>query len=159
MTAMASQITSLMVVYLTVYSDADQRKHQSSASLAFVRGIHRNRWIPRTKGQLHGKYFHLMTSSCQNWVSKQTSSCLITHQQPVPVSLSGSPYQMWNSHSKDKMMSQMSYPLSRVTVLLCYYLSTLLWTGIQGLFTDPVYLSVGPGFGIYVMNQQVFTNI
>ena len=41
MGAMASQITSLMIVYSTVYSDADQRKHQSSASLAFVRGIHR----------------------------------------------------------------------------------------------------------------------
>ena len=37
----ASQITSLTIVYSTVYSDADQRKHQSSASLAFVRGIHR----------------------------------------------------------------------------------------------------------------------
>ena len=34
MGAIASQITSLMSVYLTVYSDADQRKHQSSASLA-----------------------------------------------------------------------------------------------------------------------------
>ena len=64
MTTMASQITSLTVVYLTVYSDADQRKHQSSASLAFVWGIHRDRWIPRTKGQLRGKCFHLMTSSC-----------------------------------------------------------------------------------------------
>ena len=41
MSAMASQITSLTIVYSTVYSDADQRKHQSSASLAFVRGIHR----------------------------------------------------------------------------------------------------------------------
>ena len=29
------------MVYSTVYSDTDQRKHQSSASLAFVRGIHR----------------------------------------------------------------------------------------------------------------------
>ena len=37
----ASQITSLTIVYSTVYSGADQRKHQSSASLAFVRGIHR----------------------------------------------------------------------------------------------------------------------
>ena len=34
----ASQITSLTIVYSTVYSDADQRKHQSSASLAFVPG-------------------------------------------------------------------------------------------------------------------------
>ena len=43
MTTMASQITSLTVVYSTVYSDADQRKHQISASLAFVWGIHRDR--------------------------------------------------------------------------------------------------------------------
>ena len=64
MTTMASQITSLTVVYSTVYLYADQRKHQRSASLAFVWGIHRDRWIPRTKGQLRGKCFHLMTSSC-----------------------------------------------------------------------------------------------
>ena len=41
MGAMASQITSLTIVYSTIYSDDDQRKHQSSASQAFVRGIHR----------------------------------------------------------------------------------------------------------------------
>ena len=41
MGAIASQITSLTNVYSTVYSGADQRKQQSSASLAFVRGIHR----------------------------------------------------------------------------------------------------------------------
>ena len=41
MSAMASLITSITSVYSTVHSGADQRKHQSSASLAFVRGIHR----------------------------------------------------------------------------------------------------------------------
>ena len=41
MGTVASQITSLTIVYSTVYSGADQRKHQSSASLAFVPGIHR----------------------------------------------------------------------------------------------------------------------
>ena len=41
MNAMASQITRVYVVYSTVVSDADQRKYQSSASLVFVRGIHR----------------------------------------------------------------------------------------------------------------------
>ena len=55
MGTVASQISSLTIVYSTIYSDADQRKHQSSASLAFVRGIHReftgDRWIPRTNGQ------------------------------------------------------------------------------------------------------------
>ena len=39
--AVASQITSLPIVYSTVCSGADQRIHQSSASLAFVRVIHR----------------------------------------------------------------------------------------------------------------------
>ena len=43
MTTLASQITSLTVVYSIAYTGVDQRKHQSSASLAFVRGIHRDR--------------------------------------------------------------------------------------------------------------------
>ena len=46
MGSMASQITSLTIVYSAVYSGTDQRKHQSSASLAFG-----DRWIPRTNGQ------------------------------------------------------------------------------------------------------------
>ena len=42
MGAIASQITSLTIVYSTIHSAADERKHQSSASLAFVREIHRS---------------------------------------------------------------------------------------------------------------------
>ena len=41
MGAIASQITSLTIVYSADYSGVDQSKHQSSASLAFVWGIHR----------------------------------------------------------------------------------------------------------------------
>ena len=41
MSMMASLITSLTIVSATVYSGEDQRKHQSTASLAFLRGIHR----------------------------------------------------------------------------------------------------------------------
>ena len=41
MSVMASQTTGVSIVYSAVYSGTDQRKHQSSASLAFVRGIHR----------------------------------------------------------------------------------------------------------------------
>ena len=62
MSTIASQIISLTVVYSIVYS----RKHQSSTSLAFVWGIHRDWWILRTKGQLRGKCFHLMTSPCKH---------------------------------------------------------------------------------------------
>ena len=43
MGAMASQITSITIVYATIYSGADQWNHQSSASLAFMRGNH---WCP-----------------------------------------------------------------------------------------------------------------
>ena len=42
MGAMASQITSPTIVFSTVYSDADKRKHQISAPLAFVWGIHQD---------------------------------------------------------------------------------------------------------------------
>ena len=41
LSAMASQITSLTIVYSTVYSRRRSKKRQSSASLAFVTGIHR----------------------------------------------------------------------------------------------------------------------
>ena len=41
MGAISSQITSLTIVYTIIYSEPDQRKHQSFASLAFVWGIHR----------------------------------------------------------------------------------------------------------------------
>ena len=41
MGAVASQITSITIVYSMVYSGADQKEYQSSASLAFVQGIHR----------------------------------------------------------------------------------------------------------------------
>ena len=85
MGAIASQITSLTIVYSTVYSDADQRKHQSSASLAFVRGIHRGHQSSASLAFVWGTHrgpvnsshkwpvtrqcFHLMTSSWVNVVS------------------------------------------------------------------------------------------
>ena len=57
MSLIASQITSLTIVYSTVYSDANQRKHQSSASLVFVRGIHRGHMNSPHKGPVTRKIF------------------------------------------------------------------------------------------------------
>ena len=57
MGAIASQVTSLTIVYSAVYSDADQRKYQSSASLAFVRGIHRGSVNPTHKWPVTRKMF------------------------------------------------------------------------------------------------------
>ena len=61
---MTSQITSLKIICSTIYWSADQRIHQSSVSLAFVRGI--NRWPVNSPHQwpVTRKCFNLMTSSC-----------------------------------------------------------------------------------------------
>ena len=57
MDTISSQITSLAIVYSMVYSGADQRKHQSSASLTFVRGIHRGPVKHRHKWPVTRKMF------------------------------------------------------------------------------------------------------
>ena len=57
MGTIAFQITSLTIVYSIVYSGTDQRKHQSSASLAFVRGIHRRPVNSPHKGPVTRKMF------------------------------------------------------------------------------------------------------
>ena len=68
MGAIASQITSLTIGYLTVYSGADHRKHQSPASLAFVLGIHR--WP---------------VNSLHNWPATENISIWWRHHdQPLP---------------------------------------------------------------------------
>ena len=59
MGTMASQITSLTIVYWTVHSGADQRKHQSSVSLAFVRGSQRWPVNPPHKWPVTWKMFPL----------------------------------------------------------------------------------------------------
>ena len=55
MSAMASQITSPTIVYSNAYSGTDQRKHQCSVSLAFVRGIHRGPVNSPNKGPVTRK--------------------------------------------------------------------------------------------------------
>ena len=72
MSTMASQITSLSIVYSTVYSGTDQRKHQSSASLAIVLGIHG--WLLNSphKGPVMRKMFPfddvIMSSFNSKWL-------------------------------------------------------------------------------------------
>ena len=63
MCEMASQTTCVSIVCSTVSSGTDQRKHQISASLALVRGIHRWPVDSPQKEPVTRKCFHLMTSS------------------------------------------------------------------------------------------------
>ena len=51
MTAIASQIASLTIVYSTVYSGTDQRKHQTPRHCPLGGEFTGDRKIPRTKGQ------------------------------------------------------------------------------------------------------------
>ena len=62
------------IVYSIVYSDADQKKHQSSASLAFAWWIHREPVNSPHKWPVTQKSFHLMTSSCSRLILSVNSN-------------------------------------------------------------------------------------
>ena len=136
MTTMASQIISLAVVYSIVYSCADQRTHHSYASLPLVRGIHRDRWIPRTKGQLHGKCFHLMTSSWRYAVSSLFNGILkglLTSKGHIRrIFWFAAKTTIWNIHSPlswFKRVHNNAYAVTRYDSWnLRYTLVTTLWT-------------------------------
>ena len=83
MSAMASQITSLTNVYLTIYSGVDERKHLSSASLAFVRGIHR--WpvnFPH-KGPVTHKLFPFDDAIMKGWYSQDRNNAKFSSNKTV----------------------------------------------------------------------------
>ena len=72
MSAMASQITSLTIVYSSVYSGTDQRNVKTPRHWPLWGEFTVDRWIPRPKGQLRGKCFHLMASSWWEFNYEQT---------------------------------------------------------------------------------------
>ena len=90
MGAMASQITSLSIVYPTVYSGTDQRKHQGSASLAFVRGIHRWSVDSPHKRPVTWKMFPF------------DDVIMIKHQSPALMAPCESNLPVWISRTKSK---------------------------------------------------------
>ena len=65
----ASQITGVSIVYQNVCSGADQRRHQSSASLAFVRGIHRT--VTRKMFPFDDVIIAIMISPVLKYIVKQ----------------------------------------------------------------------------------------
>ena len=94
MSSMVSQIASLMIVYSTVYSGADQRKHQSSVSLASVRGIHR--WLVNSphKGPVMRKMFpfhDIIMHGCQGNGAYRSGYISVTNMSGMHT---------WNRHCK-----------------------------------------------------------
>ena len=83
MSTVASQITSLAIVYSSIYSGADQRKHERSASLAFVRGIHQ--WPVNC---YYGCVFiqACMCHICPSWWFRNTKTIFVADFAPRKVS-------------------------------------------------------------------------
>ena len=80
MSATASQITGISIVYSTICSGADQRKYQSSPSLTFERGIHRWPVDSPHKGPVTRKCIYSMTSWCLwLWLIISKASCYLNH--------------------------------------------------------------------------------
>ena len=79
MGAVASQITSLTIVYSTVVSDADQRKHQNSASLALVRGIHRGPVNSPHEGPVTRKMFLFDDVIMNNYIHLNQKDEILIH--------------------------------------------------------------------------------
>ena len=99
MGTLASQITCLTIVFSNVHSVADQRKHQSSASLAFVRGIHRWPVNSPHQGPVTRKVFPLMTSSCNCdfFINFTTCDFFVSRRDPVIFRGSSSVDSLWPS--------------------------------------------------------------
>ena len=81
MRAISSQITEVSIVYSTVCSGVHRRKHQSSASLAFLRRIQRWPVNSPLKGPVTRKCFHLMRSLYRNAVQ---SAWNISYKLAIP---------------------------------------------------------------------------
>ena len=63
MGAIASQITSLTIVYSIVIPTQINENIKAPRHWPLCGEFTGDRWIPRTNGRLRGKWFHLMTSS------------------------------------------------------------------------------------------------
>ena len=99
MRTMVSQVTSVWMVCSTVCSGAHQRKHRSSASLAFVRGIHRWPVNSPHKRQVKRKMFPLddvivNLESLQSIVSCVVIVISLSYSDNAPSGLSRPPVQL-----------------------------------------------------------------
>ena len=137
MGGMASLITSLTIVYSTVYSDADQRKHQSSASLAFVWGSHRgpvnspHKWpvtrkmFPFDEVIMVTEFYHLDV----DWLMLLTTICLCSKFRNVP-------YERW--HVKCNNSKLKHWGRDKIAAIS----QTPLWNTFASIISENVTISI-----------------
>ena len=135
MGTIASQITSLTIVYSTVYSDADQGKHQSSASLAFVRGIHRGPVNSQHKWPVTRKMFLfndviMCWGICRHSVDQVQILCMYTR-----LALQGMPlrYQGWGLLCQSPLLRYFPIFSSIVHTHVSDWISHLYLTGVPAV--------------------------
>ena len=127
MGAIASQITSLTIVYSTVYSGAEQRKHQSSASLAFVRGLHRGPVNSPHKWPVTRKMFPF-----------DDVIMISTHRKEWDV-ITSSKIQTGEAHNSDGIMGAMASQIAGVSIVC----STVCSRRDQGKYQSSAWLGTG----------------
>ena len=144
MGAQVSQITSLAIVYSTVYSGAYQRKHQSSASLAFVRGIYRGPVNSTQKWPVTRKMFpfddvimfvsHLRTG-CRNTSISDIGSIFSSRKGEVPgFDMRQDPF--FNaSEQKHQCISVQRVTLNLTLRIRCHFILYILFCTCYSCFT------------------------
>ena len=125
MGAIASQITSLPIVYSTLYSDADQRKHQSSAWLAFVWGIHRGSVNSPHKWSVTRKMFPFDDVIMMNQFSARIYATLSFNDLTIQVQISHV-YETWASPYPCLQMP-LHLTITGPTIKISMGLSKIIW--------------------------------
>ena len=135
MSAMASQITSVSIVYSTVYSGVDQRKYQSSASLASVSRIHRWQVNYPHKGSVTQKMFPFddVIMSMLNYTFIYFSTDSKAPPSQWEMSLQINPVSHWLGTDIGSAL----YLLTRICHMTCDWLETCIpwaWTNCHFFF-------------------------
>ena len=127
---MASQITSLTIVYLSVYSGADKKKHRSSASLASVLVIHRWPVNSPHKGPANRKMFPFDDVIMSRFAPSQWETALL-----------------WLGASLESQPCMLFHHRHIFDVLLAHFLSkftenAILWRHCRILFNLSLFSSI-----------------
>ena len=135
MSMMASQIASLTIVYSSVYTGIDQRKHQSSTSMAFVRGIHRWPVNSPYKGPVTRKMFPFddaimsnVESVSRSWYHHGANLCCQSIRLWSWGITIGTIYCTWLDHSDN-----ISYPWDSIVCTRCDVCTNPIQTGIRNV--------------------------
>ena len=126
MIVIASQITSVSIVWSTVCSGADQRKHQSSATLAFVRGIHRWPVDSPHKRPVTQKMFpfhdviilgqiSLGNVLFPHYIKPLPEPTLTNHQWDRAIFISGQFHKSHTSHHSANLLENYSFKISHIS--------------------------------------------